>query len=245
MKTKKPEFIGTLTVIEVAQLQAGDLKERSLFRGAPSVRAHGGPKLLGRLIEEIDHSDFTDLLARYRQGRPERDTGRRLIQEFNRLVSWARKNGYRNAPFNNFRCPPKKPLSDNLLSQEELAQVVKAIDSEYIGNLPIRLVLRSISSLGLGVKEALRFSLNRVDFDRWEYIQDDVSGRLRLIPIPKDMRVLVARARQIRTPDGKTSLNGEPITKIPTVQMALKKIGKRCNRPDLTPQLLRFSFLNG
>lgn len=91
------------------------------------------------------------------------------------MVSWARKNGYRNAPFNNFRCPPKKPLSDNLLSQEELAQVVKAIDSEYIGNLPIRLVLRSISSLGLGVKEALRFSLNRVDFDRWEYIQDDVS----------------------------------------------------------------------
>lgn len=233
----------TMSVAEVMQLQSADSKESLRTRGAPMVKAYGGPALLGRPIEEITHDDFREILARYRQGRKDEDTGLRLIYQFNRLIHWAVKKEIRKRPFISFKVPPGKPLTDRLLSTTEMARVIRVIDELHAEDLPIRLALRALASLGLGLQQAMRFSLARVDFECWEYIQDDKKGRLRLIPIPKDMRALVAKARQFSTPEGKSKLDGTLIAQNWKINEAVKIIGERCNRPDLTAQILTRSFL--
>jgi site-specific recombinase XerD len=165
------------TVLEVAMLEAKDINVATKYRGAPVVRKYGSAALLSRSIEDVNHSDFDSLLMRYREGRDEKDTGLRLISDFNKLIQWAVAHKLRLTPFKSYKCPPRKSMDDRLLSNEVLEKVVRSIDLKYKDDIPHRLVLRSLACLGLGVQEATTFNLSRVDLGHWEYVQSDKRGR--------------------------------------------------------------------
>jgi hypothetical protein len=136
-------------------------------------------------------------------------------------------------------------MDDRYLSREQLLDIVRIIDHDFQVQFKERLVLRGLACLGLGVNEAACFSLNRVDFRRWEYIQDDQAGRLRLIPIPMDMRVLLAKARQEAMSNVQFKLDGRRIFTAQELGKMVADIGKRQNISGLTPILLSRSFTFG
>ena len=245
LKTKPSAKQSRMTVIQVALLQALDPGVTARHRGAPFVRAHGCPNLLGCLIEDVEYSHFEAGIARYREGRPERDTGYRLISDLNNLIHWAVKNGYRQKAFVSYKTPIQKCLDEGCLSREKLAQVVEAIDCWSQCRLEDRLVLRGLASLGLRVDEAVCFSLDRIDLKRWEYVQDDKSGRLRLIPIPLDMQVLLEKARQESTFNERLKVDGRRLISAPALIKLVAEIGLSLDLPGLTPILLSRSFTFG
>ena len=201
--------------------------------------------MLGCLIEDVEYSHFEAGIARYREGRPERDTGYRLISDLNNLIHWAVKNGYRQKAFVSYKTPIQKCLDEGCLSREKLAQVVEAIDCWSQCRLEDRLVLRGLASLGLRVDEAVCFSLDRIDLKRWEYVQDDKSGRLRLIPIPLDMQVLLEKARQESTFNERLKVDGRRLISAPALIKLVAEIGLSLDLPGLTPILLSRSFTFG
>jgi len=201
--------------------------------------------LLGCYIEEVEYSHFEAGIARYREGRPERDTGYRLINDLNNLIHWAVKNGYRQNTFVSYKKPKQKCLDEGCLSREKLAQAVEAIDCLPQCRLEDRLVLRGLASLGLRVDEAVCFSLERVNFKGWEYVQDDKSGRLRMIPIPSDMKILLCKARQMAESNVAFMVDGRRLIKAPALINLVAEIGQNIDVQGLTPILLSRSFTFG
>jgi site-specific recombinase XerD len=201
--------------------------------------------LLGCYIEEVEYSHFEAGIARYREGRPERDTGYRLISDLNNLIHWAVKNGYRKKAFVSYKTPTQKCLDEGCLSREKLAQVVEAIDCWSQCRPEDRLILRGLASLGLRVDEAVCFSLERVNFKRWEYVQDDKSGHLRMIPIPLDMQVLLCKARQELESNETFKIDGRRLISAPALIKLVAEVGQSIDEQGLTPILLSRSFTFG
>lgn len=156
---------------------------------------------MGMPITEVTHEDFQKILTAYLVDRPPLESGQRLIESFNSLLKWATEKEFRPGPYANFKLPKRKPRVTDPLKMENLQAIVSASDRLQGSDITSAIAIRALAQLGLGVKEAEHFSLGKVDFTRWEYVLEDTRGRLRLTPIPMNMRALLAKARHLQ-PNG-------------------------------------------
>jgi len=84
-----------------------------------------------------------------------------------------------------------------------------------------------------------------VNFKGWEYVQDDKSGRLRMIPIPSDMKILLCKARQMAESNVAFMVDGRRLIKAPALINLVAEIGQNIDVQGLTPILLSRSFTFG
>jgi hypothetical protein len=234
-----------LSVIEVAILQASDATVTKHYRGAPILKTYGPAEFLRMPVAEVTHQDFKPILANYLVGRPARDTGYRLVADFNALMLWATKHNYRPRPHNPYPLPSKQDELLELLSEAEMDAVILASDKLFRYDLSIAISIRAMAMLGLGVTDTSMFSLGKVDLKRWEYIHSDNQGRLRMIPIPHTMRALLAKAHHLRPADERRKDNTFTALSDQTLRNLVKRIGQHIGMPNLVPVQLIRTCLHG
>lgn len=225
----------SLTFIEVALLLANDEKASERTRGIPSLKTYAPPVFLGQCAWDITHDDFKPILAQYREGRPSTETGYRLIAEYNAVLRWAADHGYHPLPFKPFPLPTGASKKDELLSVEAMEAIVDAADSIYGDDITVSIAIRALAWLALGVSETANFSLSSIDYKRWEYIQKDRAGRLRYIPIPKEMQALIARARHLKPNGGSHKRKSFKWLSDQGIRDIVRRVGEHCGLPGLLP----------
>lgn len=245
--TNSPSFKAErpLSIIEVAILQARDATVTERYRGAPILKTYAPPAFLQKLITEVTHDDFRPVLANYLVGRPVKDTGYRLVSDFNALMLWAIRHGYRAGPHIPFPLPPIQAELLELLSTQEMGAVIEASDKLFGSDISTAISVRAMAWLGLGVTDTSAFSLDKVDFKRWEYVHDDPQGRLRIIPIPHVMRSLLAKAHHHRPVAERRSDNTFHALSDQTLRNQVKRIGEDIGLPNLLPVQLVRTCLHG
>lgn len=234
-----------LSVIEVAILQASDATVTERYRGAPILKAYGPAEFLRMPIAEVTHKDFEPVLANYRMGRPARDTGYRLVSDFNALMLWATKHNHRPRPHNPYPLPNRQSELLELLSADEMSAVILASDKLFRQDISIAISIRAMALLGLGVTDTCTFSLDKVDLKRWEYIHSDNQGRHRIIPIPHTMRALLAKAHNLRPADECRKDSTFRALSDQTLRNLVKRIGQHIGMPNLVPVQLIRTCLHG
>lgn len=235
-----PRLQQPLSIIEVAILQATDVTVAERYRGAPILKTYAPASFLRKPITEVGHDDFRPILTSYLVGRPERDTGYRLVSDFNALMLWATKKGHRSGPHSPFPLPGIQSELLELLSTQEMRAVIEASDRLFDSDLSTSISIRAMAMLGLGVSDTSAFTLDKVDFRRWDYAHEDGQGRLRIIPIPLGMRALLAKAHHHRPAEERRSSNTFCAFSDQTLRNLVKRIGEQIGLPSLVPiQIIR------
>ncbi len=230
------------TLIEVMILQARDGSIHRRMRGAPTLKRHASPTFLGKLINDITHEEFRAELDRYREGRPEHQNGNRLREEFNQLMHWAKRKGHRTAPYSCFGSPIRKSMAEVILTQSQVEAFLLETDKTYHADFTVRIAMRALVLLGLRLAEVVKFSLDRVDPEHWEYHQNDQFGHFRIIPINGPMRVLVRHA--LRQREGLDTFQGVWIDQI-RLQRTVRVLGEQAGIPGLMPSMLTRTAIRG
>jgi len=228
-------------LLEIIVLQSEDLALHLERKGCPLLKRHATPSLLRMDIDQIGHEQVVGLLNDFR-ARARRDaTGYRLVGEVNSIMKWAIQHGYRSRPFPLFPIPKHRAFSGlPLLSAEESHRVLETADRLFSGDLRIRILVRTMLCMGLTVTEATSFSWNNVDYPRREYVISDGRGRLRLIPIPQKVQVLLLGARQVGIlMDASTSPSKMDLRRLAG---AVRAIGEAIGISGLTPDRLTKTF---
>jgi hypothetical protein len=223
------------TVAEVIALQKTDQRVCERYRGAPIVRKYAQRDFLGLPIRKVTDEDFQPVLSDYLAGRPSKETGLRLISDFNALMRWATQNDFRSAPHHPFKVPAPTPRKIIPFSMDFLETILSVADDMYRNDNTVAIAIRALALLGLGVNDAANFSLDRVDFKNWEYTQDDAAGRLRVIPIPINMRAQLGKARHLQSNGGTHKPKGPAWISCHSIRVIVHRIGLKCGLPDLTP----------
>ncbi len=243
--TSLPKPNRSLSVIEVSILQATDTSVTARYRGAPVLKTYAPAEFLRKPIAEVTHQDFQPILESYLVGRPLQDTGYRLVCDFNCLMLWATKHGHKSGPHNPFSVPNRGKDLPELLSTEEMNAVITASCRMFHLDISSAISIRAMALLGLGVTDTCAFTLEKVDFNRWEYIHADTRGRLRIIPIPHEMRPLLAKARQIRPSEEGKGDNTFSAQSNQTLRNLVKRIGVEIGLPNLLPIQLTRTCIHG
>ena len=225
----------SLSIVEVAMLQAKDETVCTRYRGAPVLKAYAPPTFLGMPADEATHKDFERVLANYRENRPLTETGFRLVSDYNTLMRWASENGYRPKPYKPFPLPKATSKKDELLTPESMEAIITASDELFGDDIAIGIAIRALAWLALGVGEAANFSLEKIDYTRWEYIQADGVGRLRFIPIPRKMQALIAKARHLKPNGGHHKRENFAWLSDQGIRDIVRRIGEHCGLPGLLP----------
>lgn len=230
------------TLIEVMILQARDGSIHRRMRGAPTLKRHASPTFLGKLINDVTHEAFRAELNRYREGRPEHQNGNRMREEFNQLMHWAKRKGYRTAPYRCFGSPIRKSMAEVMLTQPQVEAFLLETDKTYHADFTVRIAMRALVLLGLRLAEVVKFSLDRVDPEQWVYHQVDLFGHFRIIPISGPMRVLIRHA--LRQREGLDSFQGVWIDQI-RLQRTVRVLGEQVGIPGLMPSMLTRTAIRG
>lgn len=231
----------------LASLAGSDFDKTTLaprHRGFTMLKAHAGPAFLGKSLESLSHDNFQVVLDHYRTQNPAHNTGKRLIAEFNAILAWAVASGHRDTPFTPYRLPPGRSLTSKTLSPDQVNSLLLFLDQNYRLDFIVRIAVRALVYLGLGVTETAYFTLDHVNINTWEYVQQDTQGRHRFIPIPSSMRPLLRHAR------GLPELINRGIGKDiwidqTTLRVLVRDLGERCGIHGLTPDQLRWTAIYG
>lgn len=102
--------------------------------------------------------------------------------------------------------------------------------------------MRAILCLGLELKEAIRFDPGKGALVKGFYVLADGRGRLRHVPIPKEMQVLVARAQHMGVLSQGTT---GPWVSVRQLSRAVTDLGLRIGVTGLTPYRLKRTAILG
>ena len=232
----------SFTILEVAQKHAIEWEGICRYKGVPFLKKHASPSFLAKDINDVTHKDFQGEMDRYRLGRSAHHNGNRLQEEFNSLMKFAVKHGYRTTPYQSFGHVRRVSQAHMVLSEEERDLLLLEVDRTFREDLKIRIAVRAMALLGLSVAEAAQFDLRKIDKERWKYIQSDAGGRMRYIPIPSPMRPLLKHLedRSEQTPDA-----SKPWFDLRALQLLVRRIGTLCGLPELMPAILTRTAING
>jgi hypothetical protein len=126
-----------------------------------------------------------------------------------------------------------------------MVAVIATSDKLFRQDISITISIRAMAQLGLGVTDTSTFSLDKVDFKRWEYIHSDNQGRLRIIPIPLMMRTLLAKANDHRPANKCRDANTFKALSDQTLRNLVKRIGQEIGMSNLVPVQLIRTCLHG
>lgn len=232
------------TLAQVIQAYEQGGPRDSHHGGARLIRKNATPSFLGTSIEAVSHEMFElELRAYLGGGDRRRDTGYRFVVDFNRLMQWAMEEGYRVSPFRAYPVPDSARSAPEPLSLDEVGRLLAVLDGEYCEDLRWRIIVRALVLLGLEIEEARDFSFSKTREIKGCYVISDRKGRLRHIPIPKDMQVLIARAQHAGDP------SGAPLESLRVSANALMKsvrrLGELAGIPGLTPHRLQQTAIYG
>ena len=245
MSKFNPTKLSLCTVAEVAAIQITDNSVSARYRGAPILKTYAPPTFLGMLIKDVTSAHFQTVLNQYLAGRPPTETGYRLVSDFNTFMKWAIENDFRPQPYVRFMPPKAIPRATTQLSMDTIRAILAAADDLYSRDVTVAIFIRALALLGLGVNDTANFSLDRVDFAHWEYIQDDARGRLRLIPIPLSMRNLVSKARQLQPDESVHKRDTYAWISPLVIREIVHRLGLACGIPNLTPIQITHTCLFG
>ncbi|GLH66001.1 hypothetical protein [Geothrix edaphica] len=241
--TRHDKDAADMSVIEVIQEYARRGPREIHHTGARLIRRNASPRFLAAPIDEIGSEDFTGELERYLAGgNGRRRTGYRFVGDYNRLMQFAVQEGYRRASFSPYPYPREASVAPPPLSPAEVVRFKEELDSVYGDDLRLRIVVRAILCLGLELQEARRFDLRKGALVRGFYVFSDGRGRLRHIPIPKDMQALMARAQHMGVLDEKVS---GPWVSLRQLSVAVAHLGGLIGVPGLTPLRLKRTAIYG
>lgn len=235
----------SLPLIEVMMMQANDGGIHVRHRGAPFLKKYAPPVILGKAIEDVSHEDIERVLDRFTDESPTERNGSRLVLDINCLMKWAMIHGLRIKPWE----PVKRPVSvltfPVLLSRQDTDKLIEAVDTIHVNDLKLRIAVRALALLGLGVKETTQFSIAQVDFTRKEYHQSDYRGRYRIIPIPSSMLDLLEIEKQnIEIAEsGKASSNTWIL--YTDLKANVQSLGDHCGMENLLPSTLQRTAIQG
>ena len=230
------------SILEIVQKHLIEWEGAHRTKGLPFLKKHASPAFLAKNIDEVTHEAFQEELDRYRLGRPTHHNGNRLQEEFNSLMHFAVKNRYRTKPYKTFGSVRRDSQADLVLSGDEVEVFLLAVDRNFRDDFMLRLAVRAMVLLGLGLSEASNFDLNKVNVNQWRYVHADAEGRLRYIPIPRPMRPLLNHAiEQVK------SLSTDPKPWFHTIdlQKLIRSIGVQCGLPGLMPAVLTRTAIYG
>lgn len=211
--------------------------------GARLLRKNASPRFLAASIDAIGAEDFEAELKRYLAGGDgRRKTGYRFVGDYNRLMQFAVQEGYRRSAFCPYPYPREASKAPPPLSAAEVVRFKEELDALFGDDLRLRIVVRAILCLGLEQQEARRFDFRKCSLLRGIYVLSDGRGRLRHIPIPKDMQALVARAQHM----GVLDENGVgPWVSLRQLSVAVAHLGGLIGVPRLTPLRLKRTAIYG
>ncbi len=239
-KTTRP--VRSYSVLEIIQKHLTEWEGNRRTKGVPSLRKYASPVFLAKDINEVTHQSFQDELDHYRLGRSTHHNGNRLKEEFNSLMHFAVRNGYRTKPYKTFGSVRRDSQAEKVLSAEEVEVFLLAVDRSFRDDFRVRIAVRAMLLLGLGLSEASNFDLNKIRLDRWQYVHADTEGRLRYIPIPRPMRPLLIHENE-KTKALPTYL--KPWFHKIDLQQLVRSIGVQCGLPGLMPATLTRTAIYG
>lgn len=131
----------------------------------------------------------------------------------------------------------------NPLSRNEVERLLKVLDEEFRDDIGWRIVVRALVLLGLESKEAMNFAFAKTHKIKGIYVHSDQNGRLRHIPIPKDMLVLITLAQQAICPNDRSSM----FVKVSKSDLCktVRYIGDKVGISNLTPYRLKWTAIYG
>jgi integrase len=230
------------SILDIAQRHSTEWKGNPRTKGVPFLKKHASPAFLAKDINEVTHQAFQEELDRYCLGRPAQHNGNRLKENFNSLMKFAVMNGYRTKPYHSFGCVRGVSQTNQVLSSEEVERFLFEIDRSFREDFMVRIAARALVLLGLHLSEASSFDLNKIDFDRWRYIQADARGRLRYIPIPSPMRPLLIHMAGQTNPHPTES---KPWFHTIDLQQLVRSVGSQCGLPGLSTAVLTRTAIYG
>jgi len=238
------DFSRMLTISEVIHLYGLEGPRDVHHGGARLLRKNASPRFLGAGIEFVGHEEFQIELSAYlMNGSHRRATGARFVTDFNRLMKWAVEQGYRKTTFISFPVPEAARTLPGPLTNSQVEDLLTALDASRKADLEWRIAIRALVILGLEIQEATNFSFAKAREMRGFYLHADQKGRLRRIPIPPDMQVLIARA-QHQTEPGSTPPSEIRLSKKELLK-EIRVLGNRIGVPGLTAQTLQQTAIFG
>ena len=240
---KQIDHEAVMSVLDVIQEYARRGPREIHHTGARMIRRNASARFLAASVDTIRSEDFEAELKRYLVGGDgRRRTGYRFVGDYNRLMQFAVKEGYRRSPFVPYPYPPEASEAPPPLSVAEVQKFMEVLDSVYGEDLRLRIVVGAILRLGLELKEAIRLDLRKSAVVRGYYVFNDGRGRLRRIPIPKDMQVLMARAQHMGVLDDNVA---RPWVSLRQLSVAVTHLGGLIGVPGLTPLRLKRTAIYG